>query len=260
VLAYSQQVPVVVDFWAEWCKPCKVLGPMLESLAQEAQGDFRLAKVDVDQNQNLAIRYGVRSIPVVKAFRNGEMIAELIGLQPEPKLREFIRLIAPSETDLILEKGYSLLDLQQPLDAENAFRQVLEENSESTAAWLGLAKSLLLQGQTNESYDILMNFTASREYQTAELLKPLSKAMKSPEVNGYYDGDDPLEAAYYNALRLVKRGNLEAAMDGLLDILREDKHFAQDQARQVMVGLLELLGENNPKAHEYRKELASILF
>ena len=258
VLVYSQQTPVVVDFWAEWCQPCRILGPILENLAQEAQGIFRLAKLNVDENPNLAIRYAVRSIPVVKAFRNGEIIAEFIGVQPENRIREFIRSIAPSQSDLILEKGLSLLQLGKFNEAERAFREVLEDEPDDTRAQLGLVKCLLLQGKVEESNRILTNFPASREFNTAMQLLPLAKALVEQNKSPY--SDNPLEASFNNALRLVKLGNVEAAMDGLLDILRTDKTFRNGETRKIMVALLELLGENNPQTKQYRSELASVLF
>jgi putative thioredoxin len=260
VLAYSQQIPVVVDFWAEWCAPCKMLGPMLEKLAKEGQGSFRLARVNVDENPNLALRYAVHSIPAVKAFRESKMVAEFSGVQPEPRLREFLRSIAPSPSDLELEKGLSLLALQQTQEAEKAFRQVLRTTPESAAALLGLAKSLLLQGKVQESYAILMKFPASREYSSAQTLLPLSQALVRIEKGETFDSEEPFDPAFFNALRLERRGNVEAAMDGLLDILREDKHYRDGEAQRIMVAILELLGDSNPVARQYRGELATILF
>ncbi len=259
VLAYSQQAPVVVDFWAEWCAPCRTLGPLLERLAQEGQGSFRLAKVNVDDNPNLALRYGVHGIPAVKAFRDGKMVAEFTGVQPEPRLREFLRALAPSKSDLALEKGHSLLAMRQSLQAETAFRAVIKEFPENPVAQLGLAKSLLLQGESQESSQILSRFPASREYAAAQTLLPLSLALSDLDQDRLKD-DDPLDPAFNQALRLVKRGNIEAAMDGLLDILRENKHYADGRARLTLVALLELFGENNPVTRQYRAELASVLF
>ncbi len=260
VLAYSQQVPVVVDFWAEWCKPCKVLGPMLEGLAQEAQGLFRLAKVNVDDNPNLAVRYGVRSIPILKAFRDGQMIAELLGVQPEARLREFIRAIAPSESDLLVAKGNSQLALLRSTQAEQTFRQALEMTPQNTAAMLGLAKSLLQQGKGREGLQILADFPGSREFKSAEIMLPLAQSLEAFERGQIVPSEDPLDAAFNQAMRLVKRNNLEAAMDGLLDILREDKRYRDGKARQVMLGLLEILGSESDVARGYRQELASVLF
>lgn len=260
VLAFSQQVPVVVDFWAEWCAPCKMLGPMLEKMAQEAQGSFRLAKVDVDENPNLALRYGIHSIPAVKAFRNGTMVAEFAGVQPEPRLREFLRSIAPSRIDLMLEKGESMLNLQQPVQAERAFRHALAASPEHTAASLGLAKSLILQGKSKESVVLLHSLPTSREFSSAQTLLPLCEAMQDVQDGKLLMEDTPLNAAFERAIWLIVRGNLEAAMDGLLDILRVDKHFQDGKARTLMVALLELLGERNPITREYRSELASVLF
>ena len=137
VIAFSRQTPVLVDFWAEWCNPCRTLGPILERLTEEAQGAFRLAKVDVDANPNLAIRFSVRSIPAVKSFRDGQVVSEFVGAQPEPRLREFIRALAPSQTDLLLEKGVSYLDEQQWASAENLFRQFLAKESSLPSRHVG---------------------------------------------------------------------------------------------------------------------------
>jgi putative thioredoxin len=259
VLAYSQQVPVVVDFWAEWCVPCRTLGPLLERLAQEGQGSFRLAKLNVDENPNLALRYGVHGIPAVKAFREGKMVAEFAGVQPEPRVREFLRALAPSKSDLALEKGYSLLSLHQPRQAETTFRSVLIELPDNTPARLGLAKSLLAQGESQESSQILKSFPASREYNAAQALVPLAQALYDLDHSQLEDVD-PLDPAFNRAVQLIKRGNSEAAMDGLLDILREDKHFAHDRARLVLLALFELLGEDSPITRQYRAEMATVLF
>ena len=258
VLAYSQQIPVIVDFWAEWCAPCRVLGPILEELVQEAQGSFRLAKVDVDQNSNLAARYQVRSIPAVKAFKDGRVVAEFMGVRPEPQVREFMRGIAPSPGDLALEKGQSLLREHQPRAAETAFRQSLENIPDQPAALLGLIRSLILQGKYSDSLKITRNFPASREYNSAEALLPLLTALNDLDHDS--DSDDPLDAAFWNAVRIMKRGNYEAAMDGLLDILRQDKHYRDGRARKLILAIFELLGEEDSITRQYRSELALVLF
>lgn len=260
VLAYSQQVPVVVDFWAEWCGPCKMLGPLLERFAEEAQGSFRLAKVNVDENPNLAMRYNVRGIPAVKAFKDGKIVSEFTGVQPEPRVREFLRTLAPGKHDLKLEKAFSLLETWQPDKAEAIFREVLDETPESPAALLGLVKSLLLPGYAQEALEILRNFPASKEYTAAEKLRPLAEGLVRLETDEDMDFDEPLEAAYRNSLRLITRGNIPAALDGLLEVLREDKRYRHGEVRLVFLALLELLGESNPQTRQYRNELASVLF
>jgi putative thioredoxin len=259
VIAYSQQVPVVVDFWAGWCVPCKALSPMLEKLAEEGGGAFRLAKIDVDANSNLAVRFNVRGIPAVKAFREGQIVSEFAGLLPEARLIEFIRALAPSKADLLIEKALTMLDLHQAGSAEKGFRQALEESPANPAAMLGLIKSLLLQGRAGEAAPMLHGFPASKEYGSVENLRPLVETMVRIG-KAASDESDPLEPAYFNALRLVGRGNVLAAMDGLMDILRQDKHYRSDEARRVMVGLFELLKADDPLTRQYRSEFASVLF
>ncbi len=259
VIAYSKQVPVVVDFWAEWCVPCKALSPILERLAAEAGGSFRLAKVDVDSNPNLALQYSVKSLPNVKAFRDGQMVAEFVGARPESQVREFIRALAPSETDLVLEKARGLLTLSQFSQAEQSFRQFLAKSPNHPGASLGLVRSVMLQGHLPEAVKLLRDFPPSKEYNQAEQLNLLAKVQeRASNAPGF--SDDPLEAAYLNALRLIAKRNYEAAMDGILDVLKQDKSYHKDEARKVMLGLFELLGEENPLTRQYRSELAMVLF
>lgn len=259
VLEFSKQTPVVVDFWAEWCAPCKMLGPVLERLTEEAQGAFRLAKVDVDANPNLALRYGVRSIPAVKAFRDGQIVAEFVGALPEARLREFLRSLAPSQTDLLLEKGQSQIAAQQWQAAEESFRQFLEKTPGYPPALLGLLKSLLMQGEVAKAERILEVFPESKEYAAVETIRPLVEAL-SWVKQAPSESEDVLEAAYINSLRLVQRGNLPAAMDGMLDILRQDKNYREGKVRRVLLGLFEVLGDENPLTQQYRRELSMILF
>lgn len=259
VLAHSENIPVIVDFWAEWCGPCKVLGPILERLAEEASGSFRLAKVDVDQNPNLAIRYNIRGIPAVKAFQNGQVVSEFVGAQPEPKIREFLTQIAPNPNDLAMSKGSGLLGLGHWLEAEETFSEILTDHPGNPSAILGLVKSQLAQGKVGQVRQLLEEFPASREYATAEKLRPLAAAL-ARLVDTADESEEFLNAAYNRALRLVSMGNIPAAMDGFLDVLREDKNFRKGEARQVLLGLFEILGDESSMARDYRREMASILF
>ena len=260
VLSYSQNIPVVVDFWASWCQPCKRLGPMLENLTEEAQGSFRLARVDVDANPNLALRFGVRSIPTVKAIVQGQVVGEFAGLQPEPRVREFLgRLGPPSESNLALEKGNSLLAEGAWSEAEAIYRELEEKTQGVPPVLLGLVKTLLAQGKSSEPLFILNNFPASKEYNSAELLRPLAEAMMKFEKNELPD-ENELDAMFRNSVRLAKRGNHPAALDGLLDLLRQQKRYRGDRARQVFLGILALYATEDPFAKQYRAELSSVLF
>jgi putative thioredoxin len=260
VLAYSQNRPVVVDFWAEWCRPCKVLTPMLERLAGETQGSFRLARLDVEANPNLALQYGVHSIPTIKAFSQGQAVGELVGLQPENRLRDFLgKLMPPSPASLALEKGQNLAAVYQWKEAESIFRQVLETEPEQTAALLGLAVAFLGQGKGDDALRILSVFPASKEYARAELLRAYADTLVSLEKDSL-PGETDLDAAFTNSIRLAKRGNIPAALDGLLDILRQDKRYRNGAAKQLVLGLLELLGPDDAQTRAYRSELALILY
>ena len=227
--------------------------------AEEGHGSFRLAKVNVDENPNLALRFSVRSIPNVKAFRDGQIVSEFLGLQPEPRVKEFIKNLAPSQIDLLLEKGQSQLESLKWLDASNTFKQFLAKSNDNPAGLMGLLKSSLMLGNFPLAQKIMDEFPPSLEYRQMQVIQPLFEALSKTKLN-HNVVDNPLDAAYINALNLITRGNLPASMDGLIDILRQDKHYCNDEARKILLSLFEVLGNNHPLTQQYRQELALVLF
>lgn len=258
VLEYSFQNLVVIDFWATWCHPCKVLTPILEKIAIEADGAFRLAKINVDQNSNLAIRMGVHSIPHVKGVKNGQVVGEFVGLQPESKIREFIQKLLPQPSELWIEKGnYFYLEGDWE-EAAEAFRQALQIDDQNPSARLGLAKSLFRLQKFHEAQTWLRDFPPSKEYSAAERLNFLIQEIMRAAESSFPDNE--LEAAYQNSLRLIHKGNYFAALDGFLDILRVNKSFHNGKLKEIVVEILDLLGDSEPETRAYRQELASILW
>jgi putative thioredoxin len=260
VISFSMNTPVVVDFWAEWCQPCKTLTPILERTVLESGGSIRLAKVNIDQNPNLAMQYGVRSIPTVKAFVQGAVVAEFVGSQPPDRVRAFLeQLTPPGLTDLAIEKASNLLILGNWTEAETIFRDALSSKPNSTSSLLGLSKSLLAQGKADEALELLREFPASREYSRAQALMPLAESLRDFMQNRLLDENEN-DATFRNSLRLISKGNMAAAMDGILGILRRDKRYQNGKAHQVALAIIETLGEENPLTAQYRRELASALF
>lgn len=260
VLAYSHQTPVVVDFWAPWCGPCRMLGPLLEKLAAEGAGAFRLAKVNVDRNPRLAAAYGVRGIPAVKAFRNGQVVAEFTGALPEPRVRDFLRKLTPAPYEKELNEAAGLLAARHWAEAEARYRSILEKQPQNGAAALGLVKALLAQGRGCEAGEVLDDFPRADEMIAAEKLRPLAAWLCAVEPAEPPLEDSELDPAYYQAARLFARGQWEAALDGLLDVLRQDKRYRKGEPRLVILGIFELLSEDDPLTRTYRNELASVLF
>lgn len=263
VIQKSFETPVVVDFWAAWCGPCRMLGPLLERLAAEPGSNFILAKVDVDSNQRLSMQFGIQGIPAVKAFKDGRVINEFVGAQPEPRVRDFLRRVAPNESELSLEMANRLLADRKWEKAEERFSQLISENGPSPDARLGLAKALIGQGKAARAkshLDDLLDVPALMR--SAETLLPLVDYLKLVEGRDS-DADlemTPIEAQYRQSARLFGQGKLAPALDGLLDVLRHNKDYKQGKVRQVMLAVFEFLGSGDPLTNAYRQEMASILF
>ena len=262
VVQKSYEKPVVVDFWAAWCGPCRMLGPILERLAAEPNSNFVLAKVDVDANPGLSMRYGVRGIPAVKAFSNGQVVDEFVGAQPEPMVRQFLSRIAPSEAEQTAVTAEELLADRRWSDAELLFRDMLEADPANSTAKLGLARALIGQGEGCKAQFYLEELKSIPEtLASAEMLFPLAAYICSAAEKSDENAEvTVVEAQYRQSARLFSQGKIAPALDGLLDVLRYNKNYRDGQAKAVMLGIFELLGDDDPLTNAYRREMASVLF
>lgn len=262
VLQRSRDVPVVVDFWAEWCGPCRVLGPLLETMADRYGGAFELAKVDVDRNQALASQFGVQGIPTVIAFRDGAPVSRFTGAIPEAALRDWLDGIMPTEIDLMVDQARTARIEGDDSTAEHIFRQVLDQRPNHTEAGTSLASMLIDRGDTDEALTVLGRVDPDSEVerlQAAARLKASSDDDIS-ELEALADADLEDDRARLDlAKALAARGEYEPALDQLLAIVRR-KGEAKDDARMAMLDVFGVLGDDHPLTATYRRQLASALF
>jgi putative thioredoxin len=238
VLERSKKVPVVVDFWAEWCGPCRTLGPALEKAVQARGGEIELAKVDTDANQRLAASFDVRSIPAVKAFRDGEVVAEFIGAQPPPVIEKFLNELVPSEAERLAESG-----------DEDSLRKALEADPNFAPAAVGLGRAMLGRGEAGEALELLRRFP--NDFVADGLA---ARAELSVAENGA--GEDRLQAAFAS----WDEGDPEQALETLQGVLADESDpERRDLLRRVMVAIFTELGADHPLAREHRRRLAAAL-
>jgi putative thioredoxin len=236
VLERSRTVPVVVDFWAAWCGPCRALGPILERAVERRDGEVELAKVDVDANPGLQVQFGVRGIPAVKAFKDGRVVSEFVGAQPAGMVERFVDSLVPSKADRLVEAG-----------DEVSLRQALALEPDHAAARIALARRLLDRGETGEAAELLQ--PVEHEPVAAALLAQL-RLLDTGEV----------DAPVRQALERLRAGDAEAALPALLAALRDSAGERRDTLRRIVVGVFGELGEDHPLTRRYRPELAAALY
>jgi putative thioredoxin len=243
VLQRSFDVPVVVDFTAGWCPPCRVLGPILEQAVTARGGQVVLAKLDVDQAPRLSAAFGIQGIPAVKAFVDGRIADEFVGAQPPAVVERFIEALLPSQADLAAAEAAAL----DPADAEVRYREALAADPDSIPARVGLARLAIDRGEIDEALELLGPVEHAPE--AAALLARARLAREGA------DQASPFAAA----ARMASNGAPEAALDRLLAAVREGGE-QREPARKLMVDVFQLLGDDDPLTQRFRRSLTSALF
>ncbi|MEE8370661.1 MAG: thioredoxin, partial [Sphingomonadales bacterium] len=276
VIAASNELPVIVDFWAEWCSPCRQLTPLLEKVVGEAGGKVRLVKVNVDENQALAAQLRIQSLPTVMIFAGGQPVDTFTGLVPESQIRDLVKRLAGaaggSPADELITEGAALLDAGAGEEALQIFTQAAALEPASPGAIGGLAKAYLALGRPEEAKGLLESLPEDgRDHalytSAAATLELMAEAPDGADGADLADLEERLEAnpddheaRFELAQAHQATGNLEKAGEKLLEIIAREREWNDEAARRQLLKLFEAAGPTSPFTTEYRSRLSSVYF
>ncbi len=268
VVQRSRELPVVVDFWATWCQPCRMLGPMLENLAREYDGKFLLAKVETEKAPGIAAAFGVQSIPAVYGLRDGQLLDFFVGLLPEPQIRSWLERLLPSRAEQLVAEGKTLVS-QSPETAEAKFREAAELDANLASARIALAELLLDQQRADEAAGVLAELD-KRGYLEPEAEKLKAQLHLAAQATVPRDlealrkavltSPENMQAKLDLAAALAAQRQYADALETALAVVCSGKKEFVEPAREFMVDLFRLLDDQPELVTEYRRRLSTALY
>jgi len=274
VIKASSDTPILVDFWAPWCGPCKQLTPVLEKLVKASSGKIRLVKINIDENQELATQLQIQSIPMVYAFKEGQPVDGFMGALPESQIRDFIEKligpVGPSPSEEVISMAKEALSQEDFQTAANLFAQVMQNNQGEPSAIAGLTKCYIGMGETDQAREIIgsLDEETSAHPEVASAIAALTLKEQGSETSSDISklqsviANNPTDhqARYDLALALSSDGNHEEAIEHLVEIIKQDRQWNEDSAREQLLKIFEALGPSDPVTVNGRRKLSTVLF
>lgn len=259
VIEQSFTIPVLVDFWADWCAPCRILGPVLEKLAEKNKDSWKLVKLNTDRFPEIANQYGIRGIPNVKLFHNGKVINEFTGAMPENMVEDWLRKSVPGKFADMIEKAKVLLAEGKVEDAKVILEDVQKGEINNGEVKILLAKIILFE---NPKEAIRLVESAELTNGTVDLANAIST------MNNLFDylnqkGELPensVKELYLNAIKDLQEQKFESALEKFIEVIRENKSYDDEGARKACIAIFKYLGEQHPITIKYRREFSSALY
>jgi putative thioredoxin len=269
VIEGSYERPVLVDFWADWCAPCRMLMPMLAKLAEQYGGRFLLAKIDTEAEQALAAQFGIRSLPTVQLFRNGQAVDQFMGALPEPQVREFLDRHIPRASDGLLQQAQAAMASGDLAGARTFVDRARIEDADNKRLPLIEVQLLATSGEIAKALEAIDSLPLEfvNDPEVAALRGQLSfagaiaGAPDAAELSARLDVDPrDSEARYQLAAHRVLRGDYEGALDHLLELMKRDRAYGEDAGRKGMLAVFDLLGGGNELVARYRAKMMNALY
>jgi len=264
VIAASAETPIVVDFWAEWCAPCRLLGPVLEKLASQADGTWKLVKVNTEEYPDLAMQYGIRGIPAVKMFYNGQVIAEFIGALPEAQVRRWLDDHLPTLSKELIGKARAALAKGEKAHARELLEAALKEDKNNYDARVYLAE-LIFESEPDRAAQLVKDTPLEHPlYKQAEAILTLTRLMMQFETLAQSAKNSPAPAAAWNAylsgIQALRQQEYERALVSWIEAITIQRAIDDDGPRRACVALFTWLGSEHALTRKYHRAFTSALF